>query len=98
MVVQNRFGPVYERLAANCPVASKIGKSRLLRLRWNVLSDCAVRRMSLEGPPDHVGIVERRFDANQFSKVLHSTWPFDARKLSYSSLIGTRRRAMRGNI
>jgi MFS transporter, ACS family, tartrate transporter len=43
MIVQNRFGPVYERLTANCPVASKIGKSRLLRLPWNVLSDCAVR-------------------------------------------------------
>jgi hypothetical protein len=80
MVVQNRFGSVYERLTANCPVASKIGKSRLLQLPWNVLSDCAVRRMSLEERPDHVGIVERWFDANQFGKVLHSTWPFDARK------------------
>src|ERR1700757_1901607 len=98
MVVQNRFSPIHERLTAQRPVASKIGESRLLRFPWNVLTYCAVRCMSLEERPDHVRVVERWLDTNQFGKVPHSAQSLDARKPfePASSLISARREALRG--
>jgi hypothetical protein len=81
MVMQNRFGPIHERLTAHCPVASKIGEIRLLRLSWNVLSYRAIGCMSLEERPDHIRVVERWVDADQFGEVLHSTSAPDARNI-----------------